>query len=170
MNRRRRHSGASDYRTPRTRWPGPTSTLNQTEAKVKYADVGVRRRGRVLLQIRMRGINPRNPPDHHRHLNILPTLASVQCRMQQVDMQELLQPKAWETLFTWVGLFVRQLRDFRPVLFQTIQDSSVDLGKLVSGEFLKAAGNRSASLVLVPPGLVISLLEDITDSQIDGIV
>ena len=28
MNRRRGHSAASDYRTPRTCWPGLTSTLN----------------------------------------------------------------------------------------------------------------------------------------------
>ena len=42
----------------------------------------------------MRGINPRNPPDHHRHLNVHPTLALVQYRMQLVDSQELLLPEA----------------------------------------------------------------------------
>ena len=28
--------------------------------------VGVKRRSRVILQVRMRGIHPRNPADHHR--------------------------------------------------------------------------------------------------------
>ena len=28
--------------------------------------VGDKRRGRVILQVRMRGINPRNPADHQR--------------------------------------------------------------------------------------------------------
>ena len=32
--------------------------------------VGDKRRGRVILQVQMRGINPRNPPDHHRLLNV----------------------------------------------------------------------------------------------------
>ena len=31
----------------------------------------------VILQVRMRGINLRNPADHHRQLNVLPTLALV---------------------------------------------------------------------------------------------
>ena len=30
--------------------------------------VGYKQRGRAILQIRMRGINPRNQTDHHRHL------------------------------------------------------------------------------------------------------
>ena len=29
--------------------------------------VGVKRRSRIILQVRMRGIYPRNPVDHHRH-------------------------------------------------------------------------------------------------------
>ena len=46
-------------------------------AKVKCADVAVKRRSRVILQVRMRGIHRRNPADHHRHLNVHPTLALV---------------------------------------------------------------------------------------------
>ena len=36
--------------------------------------VGVKRRSRVILQVRMRGIHQRNPADRHRHLNVHPTL------------------------------------------------------------------------------------------------
>ena len=39
--------------------------------------VGVKRGNRIILQVRMRGIYPRNPVDHHRHLNVHPTLALV---------------------------------------------------------------------------------------------
>ena len=37
--------------------------------------VGGKRRSRVILQVRMRGIHPRNPADHHSYLNVHPTLA-----------------------------------------------------------------------------------------------
>ena len=39
--------------------------------------VGVKRRSRIILQVRMREIYPRNPVDHHSHLNVHPTLALV---------------------------------------------------------------------------------------------
>ncbi len=39
---------------------------------------GVKRQSRVILQVRMRGIHRRNPADHHRQLNVNPTLALVE--------------------------------------------------------------------------------------------
>ena len=39
--------------------------------------VEVKLQSRVILQVRMRGIHQRNPADHHRHLNVHPTLALV---------------------------------------------------------------------------------------------
>ena len=39
--------------------------------------VGVKRRSRGILQVRMRGIHRRNPVEHHRHLSVHPTLALV---------------------------------------------------------------------------------------------
>ena len=39
--------------------------------------VGVKRRCRIVLQGRMKGIHQRNPADHHRHLNVHPTLVLV---------------------------------------------------------------------------------------------
>ena len=40
--------------------------------------VGGKRRSRVILQVRMKGIHRHNPADHHRQLNVHPTLALVQ--------------------------------------------------------------------------------------------
>ena len=40
----------------------------------------VKRRSRVVLQVRMRGIHGLNRADHHRHLNVHPTLALVRVR------------------------------------------------------------------------------------------
>ena len=39
-----------------------------TKAKVKSQMVGVKQRSRVILQVRMRGIDWCSPADHHRHL------------------------------------------------------------------------------------------------------